>query len=231
MTGELPSSIVADISFVGRGGGQVKALAGFKKGHHTLPDTVNATTNAFLGKICAAELTEEAEMLFQTVRAGLGYKRKDVSLSVASPMAILTAKDFTVEMIYALDETDPVRFATTTTLGRLRSADLARTEEFTSMFAGRFSELSFTFSSSARVESIIDAIEATDSEAGMTVSYPSDYRECEIRVPDVDARVRCSSSGLEIVFPQSGAPRELMDGFAVIRGAFSISKVLAGLIG
>lgn len=231
MTGKIPSSIIADVSFIGRGGGQVKALSGFKKGHHTIPDAANATTHAFLGKICAAGLADEAEALFQAVRTGLGYKRKEVSLSVASPLAVLTAKDFAVEIAYALDESDPARFVTSTMLGCLRSADLARTEEFTAVFAGLFSELSFAFQKGARVESIIDAIEAIDPDGGLAVSYPSDCRQCEITVADVDARVRCSSAALEIIFPRRGAPRELIDGFIAVREAFAISKVLAGVLG
>jgi hypothetical protein len=46
------------ILFTGRGGGAVKQLAGFKKSHHSVPDAANATTNAFLGKLCAGELAE-----------------------------------------------------------------------------------------------------------------------------------------------------------------------------
>ena len=97
MTGDLPSSIVAEIAFIQRSGGLVKALPGFKKSHHTIPDAANGATNAFLGKICADELGSEAEALFQAVRAGLGYKRKDISLSLVSPGAVLTAKDFLVD--------------------------------------------------------------------------------------------------------------------------------------
>src|SRR5476651_851520 len=107
MTGELPSSIIANISFIGRTGGMVKTLGGFKKGHHTLPDAANATTNAFLGKICAGELAARAEALFQQVRTRLGYKRKEVSLSLTGPMAVLMAKDFTVEIAYALEDAVP----------------------------------------------------------------------------------------------------------------------------
>ena len=113
MTGALPSSIIAGISFIGRSGGVVKTLGGFRKGHHTVPDAVNATTNAFLGKLCAGELTEEGETLFQRVRTGLGYKRKEVSLAVAGQSAVLAAKDFSVEIFYALEEGDPTRFAVT----------------------------------------------------------------------------------------------------------------------
>src|SRR4051812_1062528 len=104
---DLPSRIVAGISFVGRGGGVGKNLSGFKKSHHTVPDAANATTNAFLGKLCETELSEEAEKLFQELRVALDYKRKDIALTVTSPLAMLGAKDFTVEIFYALEERDP----------------------------------------------------------------------------------------------------------------------------
>lgn len=231
MTGKFPASVLAGFSFIGRGGGPVKALSGFRKGHHTLPDVANATTNAFLGKICEEELSALAEKYFQAVRAGLGYKRKEVSLAVTSPTAVLSARDFTLDFFYALDDRDPARFAATTTLHDLKNADLARTEEFAAIFAGMFNELSFALKKGASVESIIDVIEALDGEGGLKVAYPSDYRECEISVDGVDARVRCSGASLEMIFPRAGSPRELMEGFAEVRGAFSVSRELSGMIG
>jgi hypothetical protein len=231
MTGELPSSIISGISFIGRAGGPVKALEGFKKGHHTVPDAANAVTNAFLGKICERELAGSAEKLFQDARARLGYKRKDVALTLAGPLAVLTAKDFTVEIFYALDPAAPGRYLVTTTLHDLRSAELAQREEFAAVFAGKFTEISFGLKKGARVEAIIDVIEALDGEDGLTVSYPSDCRECVIRVEGVDASARCSGATLEMVFPRAGAPHELMAGFAAVREAFQVNRVLAGLLG
>lgn len=233
MTGVLPSSIIAGISFIGRSGGVVKNLGGFRKGHHTVPEAVNATTNAFLGKLCAGELAEESETLFQGVRTGLGYKRKEVSLAVAGQSAMLVAKDFSVEIFYALEEGDPTRFAVTTTLRELRNAELARTAEFAEIFSGKFSEISFGLKKGARVEAVIDAIEALEAkdDGGLRVSYPSDCSACEIVVAGVDARVRCTGGSLEVVFPRASGPAELMEGFAAVCGAFAISRVLGGLIG
>ncbi len=231
MTDELPSSVVREIAFVGRGGGQVKALGGFRKGHHTLPDAANDTTNAFLGKICAGELGTEAEALFQAVRAGLGYKRKDLALALASPQAMLTAKDFAVEIVYALEAGEPTRYAVTTTLRELRSAELARADELSAVFARRFTEISFALNKGASVEAVIDAIESLEADSGLSVSYPSDCSECQIRVAEVDAHVRCTATTLEMVFPRAGAPRELIDAFAQVRAAFRIDRDLAGLIG
>src|SRR5687767_6162762 len=123
MPDELPNRIIASIAFVGRSGGQVKLLEGFKKGRHSLPDAANATTNAFLGKTCERELTDEAQRLFQDVRTALDYKRKDIALTVAAPLAVLTARDFVVEVVYALDEREPARYAITTTLRELHELD------------------------------------------------------------------------------------------------------------
>jgi hypothetical protein len=231
MTGELPSSIIAGISFIGRAGGAVKTLRGFKKKFHTLPDTANATTNAFLGKICTGELTDQAEALFQKVRAELGYKRKEAALTLAGGAAVLTAKDFIVEILYALEERDPARYAVTTTLRELRNAELARTGEFSAIFARTFIEISFALKKGALVETVVDAIEALPDDAGMAVTYPSDCRECLIAVAGVAAQVRCTGATLAMVFPKAGAPRELMEEFALVRAAFSVNRELAGMIG
>jgi len=231
MTGELPSSIVADICFTGRTGGAVKALDGFRKGHHRVPDAANATTNAFLARLCAGELAGEAETLFQELRLGLGYKRREIALSIAGPSALLTARDFTVEITYALEPDAPERYGVVTTLRGLRSRELAAGEAFGRIFARRFGEISFALKKGARVEAMIDAIENLDGADGLTVEYPSDCRECTIAVAGVDARVRCTGAAIEMVFPRPGAPAELIDAFAAVRGAFAICKPLAGVIG
>jgi hypothetical protein len=230
MAAELPERIVTSLAFTGRGGGAVKQLAGFKKSHHSVPDAANATTNAFLGKICETELAEEAERLFQEVRAGLQYKRKDIALTVTSPLAVLTAKDFAVEVLYALEETDPARYAVTTTLRDLRDLETAQRPEFARIMAGKFTEISLGLKKGVRVEAVIDAIEALDGEGGIGVEYPSDCRECTVRVEGVDAAVRCTGMSLEIVFARGGGPAELLAAFAAVREAFQISKALAGMI-
>lgn len=230
LSDELPSRVVAGISFVGRGGGAVKALDGFRKSHHTVPDAANAVTNAFLGKICEPELAASAEQLFQDVRAALNYKRKDVALSVTSPLAVLGAKDFSVEIFYQLEERDPARYTITTTLRGLLSVELARQEEFARIFAGRFTEISFTLKKGAAVEAVVDAIEDLDGDDGLTVTYPSDCRDCTISVAGVDAQVRFTGATLEILFPRPGGPADLIEAFAAVREAFRISKGLSGLI-
>ncbi len=227
-----PSPFISRVSLVGRGSGLVKNLAGFRKQHHTVPDAVNAATAAFLGKLCAAELAEEAEGIYQRSKATLGYKRTDLALEVASPAAVLSARDFTLELAYALERTDPASYAITRTLHSLRDGGLVAQPEFNELFATMFTGMVFGLAKGVRVEAVVDAVEARAGEDGLAVDYPSDCRHCVLRVDGVAAEVICDGATLEMRFPKPGSPAELVNAFAAVRSAFALSKnrVLAGLL-
>lgn len=228
------SAFVQHVRFVGRSDGLVKTLGGFKKSHHTVPDAVNAATSAFLAKLCAAELAEEAEKFFQHARSTFGYKRKEIALEVSSPNAMLAAKDFTFELTYALNETDPASYAVMRSLHGLRSMDFAATAECETVFAQQFTELAFVLTKGTPVEAVIDAVEglAPNDDGNLKVEYPSDYSDCTLVVAGVSATVRFDGSELAMVFPRSGSPRELLEGFVAVRDAFALSKkpVLTALL-
>lgn len=231
-TSAKPSSFIQQVRFVGRREGGVKTLLGFKKGYHTVPDAVNAATSGFLAKACAAELAGEAEELFQRARALFGYKRKEVSLEVASPEAVLSSRDFTLALSYALDEQDPASYVVTRTLQGLKHGDFAATAECSEFFGGMFGELLFVLARGAPVEAVIDAVESLTGEDGLTVDYPSDCRHCVLSVPNVSATVRFTGAELSMVFPKNGSPGELLQAFLAVRSAFDLSRqpVLAGLL-
>ena len=226
------SAFVQHVRFVGRADGLVKALRGFKKSHHTVPDAVNAATSAFLAKLSADELAEEAEKFFQQARLIFGYKRKELTLDLTSPNAVLAAKDFTLELTYALDESDAASFLLTRSLYGLRSVDFAATNECETLFAGQFSELAFVLTKGAPVEGVIDAVEGLARDDALKVEYPSDCSYCILAVADVSATVRFDGSELAMVFPRSGSPRELLEAFIAVRAAFALTKepALSGLL-
>lgn len=223
---------VSRISLVGRSTGLVKNLAGFRKQHHTVPDAVNAATTAFLGKLCAAELAEEAEGFFQRSKAVFAYKRTDLALDVTSPTAVLTAKDFTLELAYALERTNAAGYEVTRTLHSLREGGLVARPEFNELFAAMFSGMVFGLTKGVKVEAVIDAVEARGGEDGLAVSYPSDCRHCVLLVDGVAAEVICDGATLEMRFLKPGSPAELVAAFAAVRSAFALTKnrVLAGLL-
>lgn len=233
-----PKSFISQVSLVGRGGGAFKTLRGFDKSRHTVPDAVNNATSGFLAKLCTPELSEEAEAFFQRAKAALDYKRKDIGLDVTSPVAVLSAKDFTLEIAYALGATDPASYAITRTLHSIKNGDLLRVEEFNELFAGQFSAIAFALKKGVRVEAVIDAVEGLedddtdDAVAKLRVDYPSDYRDCTLTVAGLDAAVVCDGATLEMRFEKNGSPRELVEAFAAARKAFALTKdrALAGLL-
>ncbi|MDR1283009.1 MAG: hypothetical protein LBK99_19630 [Opitutaceae bacterium] len=238
---------VSRIRFTGRGGGLVKALRGFDKSRHTVPDAVNGATLGFLARLCAAELSGEAESFFQRTRAALGYKRKDLALDVSSPLAVLSARDFTFEIGYDLVADSPSAYVVTRTLHSLRNGELVHLAAFDALFAAQFSALSFTLRKGVRVEAVIDAVEsldgvaaavgrgsacATTEGAALRVDYPSDCGHCVLTVDGVEAEVVCEGASLEMRFPRAGSPAGLVTAFAAVRSAFSLTRntALAGLL-
>ena len=129
-----------------------------------------------------------------------------------------------------MDEADPGRYLTQTSLQGLRPGEVIRGEAFNGLFAGRFTEISFALRKGVAVEAVIDAVEGLGEDSPLRVDYPSDYRECVLTVPEVVAAVRCTGAALEVVFPRGASPGELMAAFATVRDAFGISRVLSGLI-
>jgi hypothetical protein len=226
------NAYISRVSLVGRSEGWVKALAGFRKQHHTVPDAVNAATAGFLAKLCAGELAAEGEQYFQRAKAAFGYRRTDLSLDVQSPGAVLVARDFTLEIAYALQAEEPARYEARRVLHSLDPAGGAGRPELNGLFAGAFSAIVFDLVKGAKVEAVVDAIEARGGEDGLAVNYPSDCSHCVITVDGVDAEVICDGATLEMRFPRPGSPAELVAAFAAVRSAFALSRdrVLAGLL-
>ncbi|MDR2981057.1 MAG: hypothetical protein LBV12_02285 [Puniceicoccales bacterium] len=222
------SNYIQRIRMVGSTQGLVKNFAGFSKKHHVIPTAATPTTTAFLGKLCADELSTDCEAFFQKVRTALAYKRKDIALEIASPAALLVARDFTLEWLYALNESDPSEYTFTRSLHHVRSADIIDTDEFDELFPGAFDEIVFTLTKNVRVESVIDAIEAFDgNDNNLSVEYPSNCATCTLRVKDVPAEVVFTGSEIIMRFASAGSPRELLRAFAQVRHAFSLTKSTA----
>lgn len=229
---DQPNEFISQISLTGRSQGAVKSLGGFRKQHHTVPDAVNAATAAFLGKLCAAELAAEGEKYYQRAKQAFGYKRTDLVLDVTSPVAVLTTKDFTLDLAYALEKEDPSSYGVTRTLHHLRDGALVDLPEFEELFTATFNSVVFGLTKGARVEAVIDAVEARGGAGGITVTYPSDCQHCVLAVVGVAAEVVCDGATLEMRFPRHGSPRELVAAFAAVRAVFVLTKnrVLAGLL-
>lgn len=229
---DFSPSTLAALSLSGSSSGVVKRLHGFRKDRHTVPDAVNSATQAFFARICADELAEEAESWFQRVRSACGYKRADLRLELGAANALLLAKDFSLEIAWALDPSDPGAYTITRTLRDVREAEFILSPASDDVFSSTFSQITFTLARGVSVEAVIDAVEALPGPARLGVMYPADCTECTLSVPEVEATVRCTGATLELVFPRAGSPRELIEAFGEVRAAFRFTQdaSLAGLL-
>ncbi|RME70516.1 MAG: hypothetical protein D6781_06140 [Verrucomicrobia bacterium] len=221
MTATTEDSALPPIVIHGATSGRVRTLPGFHKKTHREPDAVNPATLAFLARLCADELADEGERLFQEIRAALGYRRRDISLAVDSPSALLTTRDFTFEITYTLAETDPATYLVSRNLSGLRRAAVVQHDAFNTIFAGLFTSLIFPLGRRLAVEDLIDCIEDLGPDAAMRVDYPSDCRDCTIRIRGIPASVVCDGATLELRFEQAGSPRDLLEAFDRARRAFA----------
>lgn len=217
---------------LGRTNGAVKRLAGFKKDRHTVPDAVNAATQAFLARLAEPDLAEEAEQWFQRIREAFAYKRRDLSVALAPAAARLDAKDFVFELAWSLSEDDASNYEITRTLSGVKAGEWLQRAECDAVFAATFTHLVFELKKGVGVEAVIDAVESLPADDTLGVNYPSDCSECTLRVEDVAAEVRCTGATLELVAPRPGSPRELVETFAAVRAAFRLTRngVLGGLV-
>lgn len=221
--GPLPEGQLARIVLEGVQSGEVRRLPGFRKGLHTVPDRVTPTTEAFLGKLCVAELEGEGEALFRLARTAFGYKRRDLSFSVTGPTGLLTARHFTFERTYSLDPGDPAQYLLSFRLSQLRGADPDLPAKLDSLFPALFSTLQFPLDEAVSVEGLIDGVEALDESSPLSVDYPPDCRECTIRVPGVAAEAICNGHSLALRFPGLHGPSEIFTAFGEVRVAFLAS--------
>jgi hypothetical protein len=229
---EFSPTTLAALHLSGRSMGVVKRLQGFRKDRHTVPDAINSATQAFFARLCADELAEEGEQWFQRAKAALEYKRRDLTLTLGSASAELTAKDFAFEISWALKVDDPGEYVITRTLRDFTAAEFVLGAGCHEVFAGTFTDIVFTLKRGVAVEAVIDAVEALPDSSAMTVSYPANAAECTLLVTGVDATVRCTGATLELIFPRAGSPRELIEAFGRVRSAFRFTQdaALAGLL-
>jgi len=212
LTGVLKSS-----SFEGVSSGHVKKLSGFKKGIHRVPDLANDTTNRFLAKICEAELAEAGESLYQRLKVGLDFKRKDLNLSIDSPSALLSGKEFVFEIAYELDSDVPSTYQIVTTLSGLNHVGILKSDVFNEICQGLFNRFSYGFTDAVQIEEVIDMIEEC-SRPGIRVEYPSDCRECSVFLEGFSGQILCQQFSLDIMLSTKSSPKPFLSGFEALRG-------------
>lgn len=214
------SRLIRNLSFVGQYQGLVKRMNGFDKSRHTPPKFASDRAQQFLARLAEPELAEWGEELFTALREGMGYRRKDISLSIENGSARIEAKDFTLERRYELFQNEPESYWVETELREAGSSDLLEEGGFNEAVGPQFERLRCVFQRETKVEEVIDGIEEADSSS-VSVDYPSTCEHCEARIEGLDAVFRFDAATLEIRFPSFGMPRQLIGAYQSMADALA----------
>ena len=204
-------------------------MGDFDKSRHTPPKFASDRAQQFLARLAEPELIEWGEELFAAFREGMGYRRKDISLSVEQGAARIEAKDFVLERRYSLFEDEPDSYWVETELREAGSSDLLEEERFNDAIGSQFERLRCVFKRETKVEDVIDGIEEAEGSS-VTVDYPSTCEHCEARIEGVDAIFRFDAATLEIRFPSFGMPRQLIGAYRAMADAMADVDVMRDLL-
>lgn len=206
-------------SFSGTVHGPVKQLSGFRKGVHTTPDRHSPALEAFVTRIAAEDLANQAESFYQLTRTQYGYRRKEIQLTVGSPIAILETPAFHLEISFRPDPDDPARYERSIRLSGLAPEHLDSPATDT-VFGGVFDSLEILVSVPVPVESLIDAVE-DDPAAIWSVDYPSSCDWCRLSSTQIPGALIVSANCIQIRTASAGPPSTLLDAYIRIGDALS----------
>jgi len=223
------SRLIRNLSFVGQFEGLVKRMDGFDKSRHTPPKFASDRAQQFLARLAEPELTEWGEELFTAFREGMGYRRKDISLSIENGSARIEAKDFTLERRYELFHDEPDSYWVETELREAVSSDFLEEGGFNESVGPQFERLRCVFQRETRVEDVIDGIEEAEGSM-VSVDYPSTCEHCEARIEGLDAIFRFDAATLEVRFPSFGMPRQLIGAYRAMSDALADVEVMRDLL-
>ena len=224
------SAEVGNVHLLGSKPGNVKNLSGFRKGFHKVPATLpDAMFERQFGPMAEPDLDKLARELFEKLRAGRGYKRKEINLNLDAPTATLTTSDFTLDLTYSPDPADPGDYALTYDLHSIRDIAVFGDGSLNDVFAGIFNRVSFSFGQSIDMENLIDELE--DAPGGSaSLRYPPDCSECIVQLPGYAGVVRVTPRQLEVVSPAGASPAELVKTFVEASEVLAANPTLERLI-
>ena len=181
------------------------------------------------GAMAEPDLDRLARELFEKLRAGRGYKRKEINLNLDSPTATLTTTDFTLDLSYAPDAADPGDYALTYDLHSIRDITVFADGSLNDVFTGVFNRVSLSFGEAIDMEDAIDELEDAPGGAA-NLRYPPDCSECTVQLPGLVGVVRLTPRQLEVVSPAGASPAELVKTFVAASEVLAANPTLERLL-
>lgn len=210
---QLKKTLLRDVTSI-----DIRSLSGFKKGFHHVPDHVSSATQNFVLSTSKAEIDEEMNDVFASIKENLKYKRKEL---ISAAGRIITP-DFEYAVYATQNEDDPSEALVIQELTNVKPSIVDK-PEFNEVFDGRFSEVVFEFDVEVDVKKLIDELEDLERE-DVELDYDASAEWCELTIKGLQLTVRMEPSELKVVSRRGKSPNELIEGF------FAIQKMIAGTV-
>ena len=201
-------SALKDTSLRGEKLGLVRSLSGFHKGHH-VPDGHFSSAEAFVKRAGYEEVKNQAEAIYQKIRAHLGYRRKNVNFACDQDAATIKTPDFDVNLSISQDSEDAAGYIITTEIGVIRRQEVFLEDAFSEAFSNYCDTVVIEFSGKINIEEKIDAIEDIP-ELESHLKYEADLSSLTLDFPRPSLRIHMSDNCMTLSMPESGSLKVLL---------------------
>ncbi|MGC4002319.1 MAG: caspase family protein [Pirellulales bacterium] len=202
--------LVRQVVFLSEKRIDVKALPGFNKKTHRVPDAVSRYNETFVAGLAHSEIKEDLDTIYARLKKFFRFARAD--LSVAEPgdgTGSIVTPFFNYSINVALDPENPARTIWTRMVDAIKDPPQVVGDAFADVFDDRFDRLNYALPEKLDLEAFIDAVEARKSDEPR-LSYDRDATYCELRYEEVPGVVRITPRALTIEFKSPQSPRTLL---------------------
>jgi hypothetical protein len=178
------------------------AFAGFdKKRGHRMPDEHAAGAVAFYRRLAEGDVAREIEERFAALRAHLGYKRRQLQVTVGDDAAAIATPDFEFHLVVGQDPVDPRRVLFRRTIQGVRTPSILQASAFMQFFGAGFDGLDLGVAAPIEVGDLIDDLEEREPP-GWTLEYGHAATSLILRHPDLPLSVHVTSSRFRLAAPR-----------------------------
>lgn len=215
MDGISRFNTVEHIRLIAEETGEIKRLAGFKKGHR-IPDLTSSRDAAFLAEVSADQMDADLVETFAALRDVYGFKRREISVTGPEEgFGAISTPCFNYEIAIAQIPNQPSHYCLRRAITRIQEPVRVLSAEFEAVFSNRFRTIEILAESNFDLEAIIDRIEEVDSN-WVSVDFDKNISWCKISLGPV--LVDVSGNRIRIVDEQNGQQlRELFDTFQSVQ--------------
>lgn len=205
------------------------AIAGFdRKRGHRVPEGISARATAFLRTLAAPDVAREIEDRFTALRRGLGYKRRQLEVTLAPEAAAIATPDFEFHLVVAQDPHDPACARFRRTIQGVRAPSVVASPAFAGAFADGFDGLDLALEGRIDVEALIDHLEDHEPP-GWSLDYGHQATTLRLAHPALPLAVHVTPERVRLAGPRPQAPEVLLAAADAVLGALGGAEGIGAL--